>query len=182
LLQQEEKTRNFETAYTAHPVKWLPTLDQYGEPLSPSLGAAEETRKDRFDTSSVRASRGSSGRSWGHSPPGSRQRRVRTSRAHGPPCQVAPDLGPVRRTSITFSRSRRRNEEGSVTALSRSRKEKGQSQRVAVWRELVTTGRKNTELRNLRPRSRCRPCRRTRPTLSSGSRPWTSTANLYHLL
>lgn len=34
-------------AYTAHPVKWLPTLDQYGEPLSPSLGAAEETRKDR---------------------------------------------------------------------------------------------------------------------------------------
>ncbi|KWU43691.1 hypothetical protein RHOSPDRAFT_19214 [Rhodotorula sp. JG-1b] len=34
-------------AYTAHPVKWLPTLDQYGEPLSPSPGGAEETRKDR---------------------------------------------------------------------------------------------------------------------------------------
>lgn len=34
-------------AYTAHPVKWLPTLDQYGEPLSPSPEGAKETRKDR---------------------------------------------------------------------------------------------------------------------------------------
>lgn len=33
-------------AYTAHPVKWLPTLDQYGEPLSPGVGEAE-TKKDR---------------------------------------------------------------------------------------------------------------------------------------
>ncbi|GAA5979884.1 hypothetical protein JCM10908_001451 [Rhodotorula pacifica] len=37
-------------AYTAHPVKWLPTLDQYGEPLSASSGAAgamSEPKKDR---------------------------------------------------------------------------------------------------------------------------------------
>ncbi|TNY21736.1 microsomal signal peptidase 12 kDa subunit-domain-containing protein [Rhodotorula diobovata] len=45
-------------AYTAHPVKWLDTLDDFGEPLlpAPELGAAggatgaaatAETRKDR---------------------------------------------------------------------------------------------------------------------------------------
>ncbi|GAA5939934.1 hypothetical protein JCM3775_007153 [Rhodotorula graminis] len=36
-------------AYTAHPVKWLDTLDEFGEPLAPEAAVAgpSETRKAR---------------------------------------------------------------------------------------------------------------------------------------
>ncbi|GAA5880693.1 hypothetical protein JCM3774_002797 [Rhodotorula dairenensis] len=34
-------------AYTAHPVQWLPTLDQYGEPLPPGAVDSAEAKKDR---------------------------------------------------------------------------------------------------------------------------------------
>ncbi|GAA5890047.1 hypothetical protein JCM8208_002682 [Rhodotorula glutinis] len=36
-------------AYTSHPVKWLDTLDEFGEPLAPAAAGAgpSETRKGR---------------------------------------------------------------------------------------------------------------------------------------